>query len=59
MPAFASFVLDALFDHFQQISSNAEITGSLVQCSPISANGKTGAPDKNEDENSCVILITR
>ena len=36
MPAFASFVLDALFDHFQQISSNAEITGSLVQCSPIS-----------------------
>ena len=30
-------VLDALFDHFQQISSNVEITGSLVQCSPISA----------------------
>jgi hypothetical protein len=30
-------VLDALFDHFQQISSNVEIIGSLVQCSPISA----------------------
>jgi hypothetical protein len=28
-------VLDALFDHFQQISSNVEIMGSLVQCSPI------------------------
>jgi hypothetical protein len=24
-------VLDALFDHFQQISSNVEIIGSLVQ----------------------------
>jgi hypothetical protein len=24
-------VLDALFDHIQQISSNVEITGSLVQ----------------------------
>jgi hypothetical protein len=30
-------VLDALFDHFQQTSSNVEIIGSLVQCSPISA----------------------
>jgi hypothetical protein len=30
-------VLDALFDHIQQISSNVEIIGSLVQCSPISA----------------------
>jgi hypothetical protein len=29
--------LDARFDHFQQISSNVEIMGSLVQCSPISA----------------------
>jgi hypothetical protein len=28
-------VLDALFDHFQQISSNVEIIGSLAQCSPI------------------------
>ena len=30
-------VLDALFDHFRQISSNVEIIGSLVQRSPISA----------------------
>src|SRR5262249_2266742 len=30
-------VLDALFDHFHQISSNVEIIGRLVQCSPISA----------------------
>ena len=30
-------VLDALFDHFQQISSNVEIIRSLVQCFPISA----------------------
>jgi hypothetical protein len=30
-------VLDALFDHIQQISSNVEIIGSLVRCSPISA----------------------
>jgi hypothetical protein len=30
-------VLDALFDHFQQISSIVEIIGSLVQRSPISA----------------------
>src|SRR5437660_918078 len=29
-------VLDALFDHSQQVSSNVEITGSLVQCSPVS-----------------------
>ena len=31
------FVPDALFDHIHQISSNIEIIGSLVQCSPISA----------------------
>jgi hypothetical protein len=31
------FALDALFDHIHQISSNVEISGSLVQCSPISA----------------------
>jgi len=30
-------VLDALFDHFQQISSNVEIIGNLIQCSAISA----------------------
>jgi hypothetical protein len=30
-------VLDALFDHMAQISSNIEIIGSLVQYSPISA----------------------
>jgi hypothetical protein len=29
-------VLDALFDHIQQISSHVEIIGGLVQCSPIS-----------------------
>jgi hypothetical protein len=29
-------VLDALFDHIQQISSNVEIIGSLVESSPIS-----------------------
>jgi hypothetical protein len=58
MPAFASFVLDALFGHCQQISSNAEITGSLVQCSPISAMENWRAR-QDEDENSYVILITR
>src|SRR5262249_56969878 len=30
-------VLDARFDHIQQILSNVEIIGSLVQCSLISA----------------------
>jgi hypothetical protein len=30
-------LLDALFDRIHQISSNVEIIGSLVQCSPISA----------------------
>jgi hypothetical protein len=29
------FVLDALFDHIQQISSHVEIIGSLVQRSPV------------------------
>jgi hypothetical protein len=29
------FVPDALFGHFQQISSHVEIIGSLVQRSPI------------------------
>jgi hypothetical protein len=33
-------VVDALFDHFRQISSNVEIIGSLVRCSPISASGR-------------------
>jgi hypothetical protein len=31
-------VLDALFDHIQQISSHVEIIGSLVQRSPLSAS---------------------
>jgi hypothetical protein len=31
-------VLDALFDHIQQISSHVDILGSLVQCSPASAS---------------------
>jgi hypothetical protein len=31
-------VLDALFDPFRQISSNVEIIGTLVRCSPISAS---------------------
>src|SRR5262249_42696582 len=31
-------VLDASFDHIQQISSNVEIIGSLVQCSPNFGN---------------------
>jgi hypothetical protein len=31
-------VLDALFDHIQQISSHVEIIGSLVQRSPMSAS---------------------
>jgi hypothetical protein len=31
-------VLDALFDHIQQISSHIEIIRSLVQRSPISAS---------------------
>jgi hypothetical protein len=30
-------VLDALFDHIRQISSNVEIIGNLVQCPAISA----------------------
>jgi hypothetical protein len=28
-------VLDALFDHIRQISSNVEIIGSLVRRSPV------------------------
>jgi hypothetical protein len=40
-------VLDALFDHFQQILSNVEIIGSLVQCRAIpSIGGKLGHPSK-------------
>jgi hypothetical protein len=31
-------VLDALFDHIQQISSHVEIIGRLVQRSPVSAS---------------------
>ena len=38
-------VLDALFDHIQQISSNGEIMGNLVQRTPVPARDVRVTPE--------------
>jgi len=52
-------VLDALFDHFQQISSNVEIIGSLVQCSPISAIDVRVGVSRDRGDRSDVVVHVR
>jgi hypothetical protein len=52
-------VLDALFDHIQQISSNVEIIGSLVLCSPISAIDVRVGARAGRPSSAAIVYTTR
>jgi hypothetical protein len=53
-------VLEALFDHIQQISSRVEIIGSLVQRSPVSASDvRDGSTSEELGLSKCLPGYTR